>query len=363
MLNRRTLKPVADVFKRITQTSFALACLSTTGASWAQSSVTIYGIVDTYVGSVKDSRGTVSVLQEGRHTVSRLGFRGSEDLGGGLAAYFVAEMGLTVDTGAIPLGGGFGRQSFVGLRGPWAAVELGRGYTPAFFNMLAAGTFGMNANWAPLLMSCNATHLPTAARTLGFPLRQSNLVRVRLGNTINQPGFRAEATVSAGEGDPAVGRSDGLALSWRGGNLYLGLAGQRTRSGTATATQFHNDLQVASLSWKLNALTLNANYIVTDSSAPSSQRAKHVVLGAAYRWGPHAALIEANDRKVTGSPNDSVAVTLGYDYNFSRRTTVYARALDLQNSARAANTLAFATVSANSGADVKALALGVRHTF
>jgi predicted porin len=68
MLNRSTLKPAADVFKRITQTSFALACLSTAGAGWAQSSVTIYGIVDTYVGSVKDSRGTVSVLQEGGHT-------------------------------------------------------------------------------------------------------------------------------------------------------------------------------------------------------------------------------------------------------------------------------------------------------
>ena len=62
MLNRRTFEPAAEVFKRVAQTSFALACLSTAGTGWAQSSVTIYGIVDTYVGSVKDSRGTVSVL-------------------------------------------------------------------------------------------------------------------------------------------------------------------------------------------------------------------------------------------------------------------------------------------------------------
>lgn len=351
------------MYKRSAQALLALVCLQASVNVSAQSSVNIYGTVDTYVGEVKDSRGTMRLLQEGGHTPSRLGFRGSEDLGGGQAAYFVLEMGLTVDTGAVPLGGGFGRQSFVGLRGPWGAAELGRGYTSAFFNMLAAGTFGMNVNWAPLQMSTSATNLPAAAASVGFPLRQSNLARLRLGAPFNSPGFRAEATVSAGEGAAAVGRSDSLALSWRDQVLFVGLAAQRTRSGTAAAIPFHNDVQMANLSWTRDALTINANYIVVDSTIRGGPSAKNVVLGAAYRWGTQAAMIEAIDRKVAGSANSARAVTIGYDYNLSRHSTLYARVLGLQNRAQAANTLAYATVNANSGTDVNAWALGLRHSF
>jgi predicted porin len=76
---------------------------------------------------------------------SRFGLRGSEDLGNGLSAVFTLELGFAPDTGALSQGGRFfGRQSFVGLSGPWGAVTLGRQYTMLFWSLLDADVLGPN---------------------------------------------------------------------------------------------------------------------------------------------------------------------------------------------------------------------------
>ncbi len=96
----------------------------------AQSSVTMYGVVDVAVERVKGATSLTRVTS-GQQQGSRWGLRGSEDLGGGLKALFVLETGFNADTGTLGQGGRmFGRQSFVGLGGGWGAVRLGRQYTP-----------------------------------------------------------------------------------------------------------------------------------------------------------------------------------------------------------------------------------------
>jgi predicted porin len=115
----------------------ALAGLAVTALAQpapAGSSVTIYGLADlgvehlTNVGAGGSSLTRMPGLTGS--LPSRLGFRGSEDLGGGLKAVFTLEMGLALDTGTLNQGGrGFGRQAFVGLAGPWGAVTLGRNYS------------------------------------------------------------------------------------------------------------------------------------------------------------------------------------------------------------------------------------------
>ena len=110
----------------------ALAVLATTGAAFAQSSVTMYGRIDLSVGSIDQTSGSFlnsgndnSGVFSGALTTSRYGFRGSEDLGGGLKANFQLESALTVDDGTA---GSlrFGRASWVGLSGGFGAVRLGR---------------------------------------------------------------------------------------------------------------------------------------------------------------------------------------------------------------------------------------------
>lgn len=110
----------------------ALAVLgSVAGVAQAQSSVTLYGIVDVYLGSSKSGIGASSVtrLDSGGFNGSRFGLKGSEDLGGGLKAVFALEQGFSADTGVANTFNGastsFNRQSYVGLAGGFGTVTFG----------------------------------------------------------------------------------------------------------------------------------------------------------------------------------------------------------------------------------------------
>jgi predicted porin len=342
--------------------ALALALLAGTGLSAQAQSTQIYGIADLYVGSLRGSDSR-TVLNEGGNAASRLGFRGREDLGGGQSVYFTLEMGLTLDNGSIPLGGGFGRQSFVGLEGRWGAIEAGRQYTPLFFNLLATVPFGMNANWAPVQLASSVDGQPAQVRTLGQGMRQSNLVRYRYGGGPKAKGLRLDVAAAPDEGAAGIGGILAWGASYRGESFFIGYAGQRLDSGSAVATPFHNQSQGLNGSYSLGRWTLSGAYLVSDSTAPGARRAAHTVLGAAYDLGPHRWMAELNRRGLANSPNGARAMAIGYDHRLSKRTTVYGRVLHLQNQAAAGSSLALATVNAGSGDDVRALALGIRHNF
>ena len=122
----------------------ALACIAAFAAAGAQaqaggSSVNLYGVLDACVVSYKAATGAPWQINGGGCFYgSRFGFRGNEDLGGGLRAYFVLEGGFTADNGAMAQGGRlFGRKSLVGLAGGFGtpggrvvAVQRGRAVGP-----------------------------------------------------------------------------------------------------------------------------------------------------------------------------------------------------------------------------------------
>src|SRR5206468_11651565 len=171
------------------KTLIALAALAAAGTASAQSSVTLFGIVDvnyahysvdggTSAYGTAASSGHVNVLTNSGYNSSRLGFRGTEDLGGGLSASFWLEAGISNDDGraggAIAAGNqgvtvagntglNFNRRSTVSLAGGWGELRLGRDYTPQFWNLTVFdpyGTVGVGTN--QLLNSLGA--LPTAVR-------------------------------------------------------------------------------------------------------------------------------------------------------------------------------------------------------
>lgn len=123
------------------KTLIAAAVLAASGAAMAQSSVEIYGEVDLWVGSLKNtatSNDRVTRLDSNGLDTSKLGFRGSEDLGGGLRANFNLEAEIGADTGN-GLAEGFDRISWVGLSGGFGEVQLGKvwsAYDDAFFPLL-----------------------------------------------------------------------------------------------------------------------------------------------------------------------------------------------------------------------------------
>ncbi|CAM3402765.1 porin [Polaromonas hydrogenivorans] len=128
-------------------TLIALTGLAATGAVQAQSSVTLYGMVDAgveYVTHVAPAGGSLTRMPSNTGILpSRFGLRGREDLGGGLSAVYTLEMGFAPDTGASGQGGRlFGRQSTVGLSGDWGAVTLGRQWTMLFWSLLDSDLVG-----------------------------------------------------------------------------------------------------------------------------------------------------------------------------------------------------------------------------
>ena len=108
----------------------ALAALTAfTGVASAQSSVTLFGIVDVSMRNVKNGPTSLKSLSTDGMGSSRLGFRGVEDIGGGLRASFWLEGSLAADTGNAN-GQNWQRRSTVSLTGGFGEVRLGRDYTP-----------------------------------------------------------------------------------------------------------------------------------------------------------------------------------------------------------------------------------------
>ena len=123
------------------------ACASS--MSHAQSSVTLYGIIDTgveYVTNIGAKKSSsVHVPSLTASLPSLWGLRGKEDLGGGLNAVFVLESGFAPGTGSLNQGGRlFGRQAYAGLSGPWGTVTLGRQYSQIFWAALTGDTLAPN---------------------------------------------------------------------------------------------------------------------------------------------------------------------------------------------------------------------------
>lgn len=145
-----------------------LACSS---ATYAQTSVTVYGVVDApveYVTNLAKSAPTINaatgqitrqaggnrigIASNGGLAGSRLGFRGSEDLGSGMSAIFLLENGLSPDTGTFQQGGRFfGRQGYVGLQSKTLGrLTLGRQYNTMFDSFLHAAPIRFGAMYEPV---------------------------------------------------------------------------------------------------------------------------------------------------------------------------------------------------------------------
>ncbi|WP_175817734.1 porin [Burkholderia diffusa] len=107
----------------------ALACAAACvpAVSHAQSSVTLYGIIDAGVTWVNNTGGAhLFKFDDGVSYGNRLGFRGAEDLGGGLKAVFTLESGFRLGNGGLSFGGAeFGRQAYVGLQNDWGTLSFG----------------------------------------------------------------------------------------------------------------------------------------------------------------------------------------------------------------------------------------------
>lgn len=317
-------------------------------ASQAQSSVTIYGVVDTYLAHESNGGpGTVNSLSSGGLNGSRLGFRGSEDLGGGMAAIFQLESGFSADTGAMSDSTRlFNRQSFVGLTGTFGAVKLGRQMNPVFKSSNTFDPFGDSlVGDTARLFSYNGS-------------RTDNMITYAYGGPA---GIRGELQYGLGE----------VAGSTSARQTLAGLAGYTQGPIDIVLTYQNIKNAAASDSTKMTLVGGNYNLGVVKLFATYAWE-KGVVLGTATRLDQRDALVGLNapigtsgvamlsyilktDKAVSDA--DARQVAIGYVHNLSKRTALYTSYGELRNEARASYRVV------TPGATNKLLMAGVRHFF
>jgi len=304
----------------------ALAVLgSVAGMAQAQSSVTLYGLADIWVGSSKSSVNGVgdrqTLVESGGVATSRFGLKGSEDLGGGLKANFQLEQGFNIDNGTAGNSTGtaasqaFDRQAWVGLSGGFGEVQFGKTWS-SYDDIRSSANDSFNANVAA---SFNTW--------VGYTDRPVNSIKY-LSPTVG--GFSGSVTYGLGEDKlaNANGKSSSLTslgLQYANGPVFVGLAYQAEKDG-ATDTKFTNTLINGSYDFGMAKLVGGYNQ-AKDTSIPGDGKAKEWNLGVEV---PVAANLNFGlgyaQSKISAAGTD-VAKVSGYTasllYSLSKRTTVY----------------------------------------
>ncbi|MCL6483832.1 porin [Janthinobacterium lividum] len=363
------------------KTLITLAVLAAaTGVAQAQSSVVIYGTVDAgFVSERGGKAGNTNKLDSGVASASRLGFKGTEDLGSGLSAMFVLESGFNVDSGTQDKAGSiFNRQAYVGLSSKTTGtLTLGQQYTP-WYNTLSKVADPFAVGYAG-----SAKNLfPSKALT-----RTSNTV---LYTSPNFSGFDADVAYSFGEKADSnkYGRQIGASAGYSNGPLNARLAYNTTSNESATSNKgsARNWLAAANYDFAVakgflaygvnkgdnsgvgNNATQNANGSFTAAqsfnytTAAYSNDSTNLLVGATVPVGPAgtvmASFIRTNDKAATNADADQWA--LGYSYALSKRTSTYASYAKIKNKNNAGYTVGN---NSNVGTGDKAFNVGVRHSF
>ena len=345
----------------------ALAVLGAfAGVASAQSSVTLFGTVDLSGMYVKNSGSAkrLSLTQDGINS-SQLGFRGVEDLGGGLKASFILLAGVNADTGTAN-GKFWNRRSTVSLISNGGELRLGRDYTPTFWNQTIFDAFGTNG----LGSSINV-------RQLYGGTRMDNSIGYLLPSNLG--GFYGQAMVAAGEGGSTAdrpGRYVGARVGFAAGPFDVsGAYGtQRFAFNTTLGTPGFNVIGLAGEtqktynvggSYDFGFLKLLGYY---DHESVTGGSEKMFSLSTVIPFGQSEVHLGYDysklDRSGVTSKTNQFKAT--YQYNLSKRTAMYATASDLKN--KNGQHLSIAGGSSITAAPTpdgtsKGFQVGVRHFF
>jgi predicted porin len=367
--------------------------LSVPAAAAHAQTVTVYGLLDaaaTFTNAGAGS-GTVKQLMSGVGPGSRLGFRGTEDLGGGLSANFTIESGIAVDTGGIQQGGAmWGRQAWVGLSstpGNWS-VSAGRQYAPSLTTFVAADAFGQLFWGNTVGVGYGLYPSPGAAAGSGGHQSSSRINNSLLGVT-KFGGLTLRGMIAAGdENSSGTGRFASLGGIYVAGPLTVSATGARfkqyVQSIVADATPEWQDELVVGGSYDFGVVKLFTGYYLFNPSEANRTPAPTTPAGLALDprfeklrayWlggrvpvgqGTFIAQVMRNDFDNAGPDGRATTLGVAYDYSLSKRTGVYVSYGQVKNNDAGRASL-FSTVQAvfapDAGADPKALSVGIRHSF
>ena len=336
----------------------ALAVLAASGAAMAQSSVTLYGVVDTGLTYSKGEESVYGMTHVGGNVNSRLGFRGVEDLGNGLKATFNLESGFSADDGTNYMGQdglAFTRTSTVGLAGNFGEVRLGRMLTTSYLAVSRYDAFGDTGIGASL-----AWNIPQT----GYAPRTENAISY---TSPNFSGFKIGAEYGFGEKQKARdSRYFGMGATYDNGPLSLGLGYDRLNSNTMDGLLAASDLKTVHLGGAYNFGVAKLLAFYKQSKVSNAPKFKTFGLGVSAPVGAAGEVRASyNNYKISDDNGKADQLSLGYVHNLSKRTALYGTYAYIKNK----DGLAFQLNGAMAGAGLKdgekqhGLQLGVRHAF
>ena len=345
------------------RTLLALVAAAGAAAASAQSSsVTLFGVADVSVAyiSTKDKVGdskSVYGLANGGNSSSRLGFRGEEDLGGGLKAGFWLEGGINVDDGGT--GFKFDRRSTVSVMGNFGEVRLGRDKTPGYQNLEtfhAFGDSGMGGINGHNLISSSAAGTPEGSN----PKRVSNSVSYLLPKL---GGVYGQVTYGFGEqaGNNSLSSTVGLRVGYANGPLNVAGAYGTVKGGEVGNTVNYKHFNLGA-SYNFGVAT---PMVLIASERGNDKRVDLYSIGVKAPLGPgelRAAYTMYKDKKVSDA--DASRIAIGYGYRLSKRTELYAAFAHMTNDDNAKRKLGSSlSHDPGVGKNVTGYEFGVRHNF
>lgn len=355
--------------------TLAISPLLCTAAA-AQTSVTVYGIVDSalaYTTNVNAAGDDMTKMPGLTGSLpSRLGFRGSEDLGNGLKAVFALEDGIQVDTGQPSQGGRlFGRQAWVGLQTPYGTFMLGRQQNMTFYATQKSDVLGPNL----FSISSIDLYIPNARsdNAIGY---LGNIDGVVLGATWSTGRDAATsggpaATSCGGEvaGDASACRQVTALAGLERARYGFNVAYDRMNGGPGAAfglnaSRYHDRRLMGNGYVMLGATKVGGGVIVRATHAATGDVDSNLYyLGFSHPLSAALQLdVQAARRDQKDSPNDSNMLVARLVYSFSRRSAVYAAIGTMDNHGSAAIALdAGGTVGA--GMRQNGFMTGIRHSF
>ncbi|WP_343731833.1 porin [Duganella sp.] len=345
---------------------------ATCGSACAQSSVQLYGRLNVGLESVQNDGVRVSRLSNNR---SVLGFRGEEDVGGGVKLLFQIEGTLSPDTGA---GSPAARDTRLGISGNGGTLFAGNWTTP--YNGATASLdpyYPTTAGYMSLMGNGAAATVNNISDTSSFDRRQQNSVHYW---TPLWHGLQLRIAQGVSEERPASGARPSLssaALVYEQGAWYATAAYERHHAYQGPGLNDSAAKLAAAYRWGDTRVALAAERLRYETAAGTLAR-HDVYLSVTQQIGRHGIKLGvAHAGNGSGSAPDGTTIgfarkgadtgathaTLGYDYTLSKRSAVYAYYSRLANRRNGVADFAINSLGAQPGATLKGVVLGLRHNF
>lgn len=351
--------------------TLAALALAAAGAH-AQSTVTVAGMADAAVRSVSNAGlGSVKSLVSGNNATSRIIIRGVEDLGGGLSAGFWLEHGLLLDTGAAAQATQFwDRRATASLASrSWGEVRAGRDFVPTYVNWSRYDPFGHIGAAGSNNFASATPNGPIRSAFGSNPnttVRANNAVQYFLPAGLG--GLEGGVMLAAGEGGIVANgltKSTGIRLGWAGGPFGVSAATVTSENNQTTSGKFKDTAVGGNAAF--GDLKLTAAWRKFEQA---SARQTNMILGVVYSIGTSDlkfSYLKANMAGRVGTTsidaNDAKQLGLGYVYNLSKRSALYAHYSRIDNEGAATFVVPGGPAGIAGGKTSTGYEAGLRHTF